>query len=56
MAIKDAWRFDKSQWALKAGIASALVLAPIVWYARECGPVFCTIESDATGRRASALS
>ena len=40
MAIKDAWRFDKSQWALKAGIASALVLATIVWYARECGPVF----------------
>ena len=40
MAIKDAWRFDKSQWALKAGIASALVLATIFWYARECGPVF----------------
>ena len=40
MAIKDAWRFDKSQWALKAGIASALVLATIIWYALECGPVF----------------
>ena len=43
MAIKDAWRFDKSQWALKAGIASALVLATIAW----CGPVRC---------RASALA
>ena len=40
MAIKDAWRFDKSQWALKAGIASSLVLATIIWYALECGPVF----------------
>ena len=40
MAIKDTWRFDKSQWALKAGIASALVLATIAWYALECGPVF----------------
>ena len=40
MAIKDAWRFDKSQWALKAGIASALVLATIIWYALECGSVF----------------
>ena len=38
MAIKDAWRFDKSQWALKAGIASALVLATIAWYARELMP------------------
>ena len=38
MAIKDAWRFDKSQWALKAGIASALVLATIAWYARELTP------------------
>ena len=45
MAIKDAWRFDKSQWALKAGIASALVLATIVWYARECGPVFWSTQS-----------
>ena len=45
MAIKDAWRFDKSQWALKAGIASALVLATIVWYARECGPVFWSTPS-----------
>ncbi|CAH0363734.1 unnamed protein product [Pelagomonas calceolata] len=38
MAIKDAWRFDKSQWALKAGIASALVLATIAWLipAIEC--------------------
>ena len=62
MAIKDAWRFDKSQWALKAGIASALVVATIVWYARECGPVFWSIAIDAThaidatGCRASALS
>ena len=45
MAIKDAWRFDKSQWALKAGIASALVLATIFWYARECGPVFWSTQS-----------
>ena len=55
MAIKDAWRFDKSQWALKAGIASALVLATIAWYARECGPVFWST-IDVTGCRASALS
>ena len=40
MAIKDTWRFDKSQWALKAGIASALVQATIAWNALECGPVF----------------
>ena len=39
MAIKDTWRLDKSQWALKAGIASALVLATIIWYTLECGPV-----------------
>ena len=55
MAIKDAWRFDKSQWALKAGIASALVLATIIWYALECGPVF-PIHADATCHRASAVS
>ena len=38
MAIKDTWRFDKSQWALKAGIASALVFATIAWYALELLP------------------
>ena len=56
MAIKDAWRFDKSQWALKAGIASALVLATIAWYALECGPVFPIHAINATCHRASAVS
>ena len=37
--VRDAWRFDKSQWGVKLGIAAALVLATTVFYVRAFTPV-----------------
>ena len=44
--VRDAWRFDKSQWGVKLGIAAALVLATTVFYVRALTPV--TACSDTT--------
>ena len=44
--VRDAWRFDKSQWGVKLGIAAALVLAATVFYVRALTPV--TACSDTT--------